>query len=100
MRVNTKETLERVPGICKKCNHGITLRTASDRVYTYCRSLQERIRAPVTVCTNFQRSGQDDTFMTSKGWILEVSAKGQIGFLRPGTEEHRKNKYETSFPDE
>ncbi len=79
-----------MPGLCSSCRHSITVQFHSS-AYVYCTELSKRIPEPVEICSDFFQIDQIDKWQLEKiAWILDVSKPNQIGFIRPGTDEHKK----------
>lgn len=101
MRVNVRNNLAGVPGLCRHCSYGVVRAFENGDVTQFCLSVKEPVRQTVTLCTYFEQRGNAPFDMRAKGWILEINVKDDtIGFVRPGTEKHKKIRHETQFPDE
>lgn len=97
MRTHVKHTFETVRGICKGCEYGHIRRTADGDTTGYCTVRKAPIRREVILCTDFEDRDRGKATMIERGWIITRS-KGRIGFLQPGSKEHRAEQYKTVFP--
>lgn len=99
MRVIVKD---RVRGLCGSCRNGSFVRNSRDATTFDCERFRHIPPGEIEHCTAYSDKAQMTEYqMKEIGWILTTDpVSKQIGFVRPGTKEHKDEVRKTSFPDE
>lgn len=80
---------ETIPGVCTSCKSSQIMTTRAS-VRVFCNQLNQFIPEPLTHCNEFHDAAQPDKWDLSRiAWYIDTSKK-QIGFIQPGTAEHKK----------
>ena len=81
--------------LCPSCENGF-VRVENEREITICmlgRSLGRviQITGNVTECSKYREANTPSKWdLEQQAWILRVDAPGEIGFVKPGTKEHKR----------
>lgn len=82
--------------LCTSCARSVVIDNGTEARKIYCRALSDhwgpvQMEGPVYECSTYQNAKETSLYDMEKiAWIIEVSKSRPIGFLKPGTDEHRK----------
>lgn len=86
------------PGLCSSCANSTILQYRSGKAQVSC-SWFGRITGPVDTCTEYRAANQPSVKeFESIGWIIDTSPR-RIGFIRPGTADHKAALERKATPD-
>lgn len=86
-----RKVYDSIGTLCSRCSHAMVISTTSGDL-VHCGELNRFIKYTVRQCSRFRNVGDIPEWrLRNIAWIITPSTGSRpIGFVKPGTEEHRK----------
>ena len=84
--------VRKVESLCETCKWSQCMRDDSDLLRVYCSYAERMVGFPVVECSRYYDAAKPDISQYEKtAWIIVPKPdSSRIGFVRPGTAEHRR----------
>ena len=82
---------DKIEGLCTNCNSGIVMEGSSGRIRVHCTWMDKAVPEPLVRCSKYSNKNDIHVdYLESIATLLIQNKMGKIGFIRPGTEEHKQ----------